>query len=292
MKDRATAAAASAAAIGEIVMNDASADGTNTNNHAKSECGDTASALSQSTSGIAKRRKDLDAYMLLEFHKLSLKISHIVKSYAERAEIGSSDCEALLIFWQARILGESLTASDIAARLNLTRAGTTYLLDRLESKGYIIRERDPHDRRKTRLRLSEAGCGVGNDFAGSGHCLYGVTSGDLHSSISGADATAKKVDAETVGTKVAGTKDDGTEANGTKAGSTEADGTEAVGTEADGIKTAADATPGCLFFPHRSHEEVELFISMLREIVEALPSTSTTSSATASPAKLIDKTNQ
>lgn len=270
-------ASASASAIGEIVMNDVSAGGTNTNNHATSECGDTASALAQSTPGIAKRRKDLDAYMLLEFHKLSLKISHIVKSYAEREEIGSSDCEALLIFWQARILGESLTASDIAARLNLTRAGTTYLLDRLESKGYIIRERDPHDRRKTRLRLSEAGCGVGNDFAGSGHCLYGVTSGDLHSPISGADATAKKVDAETSGTKVARIK---------------ADGTKVGGTKADGTKTAADVTSGCLFFPHRSHEEVELFISMLREIVEVLPSTSTTSSAAASPAKLIGKTNR
>lgn len=171
--------------------------------------------------GLPDRRRVLEADMLLEFHRLSLKVASIVKAYAATTDIGNSDCEALLVFWQAYTRGETLTASDLAARLNLTRGGATYLIDRLEAKGYITREADPNDRRRTLLTLSESGCGIGGGFSGNGmyhHISQAASHNKDHSLAEHIGDTAKS------------------------------------------------------FFINRTDSEVELFISMLREIIDIMPS--------------------
>ncbi|HLN64293.1 MAG TPA: MarR family transcriptional regulator [Symbiobacteriaceae bacterium] len=52
---------------------------------------------------------------------------------------------------------ETLTVSDLAARLDMTVAGATGLLDRLVRAGLVERERDLVDRRVVRVTLSEEG---------------------------------------------------------------------------------------------------------------------------------------
>ncbi|MCY0991042.1 MarR family transcriptional regulator [Nannocystis sp. ILAH1] len=47
--------------------------------------------------------------------------------------------------------------SEVAARLNVTPAVVTGLVDRLERRGYVRREVSPGDRRRYSLRITEAG---------------------------------------------------------------------------------------------------------------------------------------
>jgi DNA-binding MarR family transcriptional regulator len=52
---------------------------------------------------------------------------------------------------------EPLTASDIAERLIEQTPGVTRLVDRLEAKGLVLRERSTEDRRLVNTRITEAG---------------------------------------------------------------------------------------------------------------------------------------
>ncbi|WP_182908325.1 MarR family transcriptional regulator [Microbispora sp. H13382] len=65
-----------------------------------------------------------------------------------------------------------LTVGDLAGRLRLSRAATTELLDRVESRGLVARTRDQRDRRRVYVRITEAGRaaadGAGRDDAGRG----------------------------------------------------------------------------------------------------------------------------
>ncbi|WP_169951946.1 MarR family winged helix-turn-helix transcriptional regulator [Microbispora sp. H11081] len=50
-----------------------------------------------------------------------------------------------------------LTVGDLAARLRLSRAATTELLDRVEIRGLAERTRDERDRRRVYVRITERG---------------------------------------------------------------------------------------------------------------------------------------
>ncbi|MCC6178225.1 MAG: MarR family transcriptional regulator [Chloroflexi bacterium] len=50
-----------------------------------------------------------------------------------------------------------LTGRDLATQLGVGPSAVTPLVDRLVEHGYMRREEDPHDRRYTRLSLTEAG---------------------------------------------------------------------------------------------------------------------------------------
>ncbi|MBX6387338.1 MAG: MarR family transcriptional regulator [Microbispora sp.] len=53
-----------------------------------------------------------------------------------------------------------LTVGDLGGRLRLSRAATTELLDRIESRGLVARVRDQHDRRRVYVGITEAGRAV------------------------------------------------------------------------------------------------------------------------------------
>lgn len=52
---------------------------------------------------------------------------------------------------------EPIRMSDLADRLILSRGGTTKLIDRLESQGYVERTPAPDDRRATVLEITKSG---------------------------------------------------------------------------------------------------------------------------------------
>ncbi len=74
-------------------------------------------------------------------------------AFAARTGIGLSDAATL---GHLHHHGPQ-SPSQLALRLNLTPASITSLIDRLESAGYLIRTRHPHDRRQTLLELTTAG---------------------------------------------------------------------------------------------------------------------------------------
>jgi len=55
---------------------------------------------------------------------------------------------------------EPTTVMDLAAHMGVTAATMSLGLDRLERKGYVVRGRDPKDRRRVHVRLTTAGVRV------------------------------------------------------------------------------------------------------------------------------------
>ena len=72
-------------------------------------------------------------------------------SMAERVGLGATEEKALFLLSR---LG-SLTAGEIAHHTGLTTPSVTSLLDRLESKGFVRRVRDTHDRRRVIVERNE-----------------------------------------------------------------------------------------------------------------------------------------
>jgi DNA-binding MarR family transcriptional regulator len=52
---------------------------------------------------------------------------------------------------------QPLTASDLAARLMITKQGTAQIIDDMESRGYVSRRPDPADARARLVELTERG---------------------------------------------------------------------------------------------------------------------------------------
>lgn len=89
----------------------------------------------------------------------SLHASFLLKAKVEdalQAELGLllADNEALLYVDHAETPPRM---SEIAHRLILSPGGTTKVIDRLESMGYVTRHADPTDRRATVVELTSAG---------------------------------------------------------------------------------------------------------------------------------------
>ncbi|MDY5589493.1 MAG: MarR family transcriptional regulator [Arcanobacterium sp.] len=116
------------------------------------------------TAESSRQRSEAEINAVFELHRLGLSLSAMVSAYAAESGMNGRDAEALLIIWQAQLSHASLTASQLASTLGITRAASTYMLDRLEQRGYLVRRPDPDDRRKTLVRLSSAGSDFGESF--------------------------------------------------------------------------------------------------------------------------------
>src|SRR5271166_5645009 len=69
------------------------------------------------------------------------------ESVAQALALHATDVKALRL-----MRNEALTAGRLAELTGLTGASTTALVDRLESAGYVVRERNRADRRKVTIR--------------------------------------------------------------------------------------------------------------------------------------------
>ena len=82
-----------------------------------------------------------------------------------RRHVYDADQRRLVSAHQASILDhldavESTTLSDLAKHMGVTASTMSLAVDRLERNGYVTRERDAADRRRVRIRLTEAGVRV------------------------------------------------------------------------------------------------------------------------------------
>ncbi len=68
-------------------------------------------------------------------------------------DITATQFQVLRRLWS----GEGMNAQNLAREAHLDAATMTGVLDRLESKGFLRRERDENDRRAVRVVLTEAG---------------------------------------------------------------------------------------------------------------------------------------
>ena len=116
------------------------------------------------TSIATDERKQLLDQLLYELHRLVFASNDLISRYSSKMGLHGKDGEALLQIWQAELAGAPLSPSELAEQLHITRAAVSYLTDRLMESGYVNRETNEADRRKTVLRISELGGQIGHDF--------------------------------------------------------------------------------------------------------------------------------
>ncbi|WP_353956541.1 MarR family transcriptional regulator, partial [uncultured Varibaculum sp.] len=116
------------------------------------------------TSNPTNERKQLLDQLLYELHRLVFASTDLVNRYSSKLGLHGKDGEALLQIWQAELSGTPLSPSELAEQLHITRAAVSYLTDRLIDLGYVNRETNETDRRKTILRISELGGQIGHGF--------------------------------------------------------------------------------------------------------------------------------
>ncbi len=86
---------------------------------------------------------------LQELLELSARVRH---SVAGRLELYPGDLDAM-----QHLMAEPLGPVDLSKRLGLTSAAATVAVDRLQARGHVVREHDPHDGRRTRVVVTPSG---------------------------------------------------------------------------------------------------------------------------------------
>jgi DNA-binding MarR family transcriptional regulator len=68
--------------------------------------------------------------------------------------------------------GTPLSQQDLAERLRLEKSSVSRMAAEMERKGLLVRERDPHDHRHYRLRLTDQGRAMHRQMASTFHSHY------------------------------------------------------------------------------------------------------------------------
>jgi DNA-binding transcriptional ArsR family regulator len=89
-------------------------------------------------------RQQLEGAFMLAVRKAGAIMQLLGAAAAERVGLNTTDLMCLNIL----NLSGSLTAGELARATGLTTASITGVIDRLESSGFVRRERDPGDRRR------------------------------------------------------------------------------------------------------------------------------------------------
>ena len=98
------------------------------------------------------------AYLL---RRLTVELDAVGQRFAVQHGLNRTDVRALVAIMDAARRGEALTAGRLGEAVELRSASVTALIDRLERVGHLRRVRDPEDRRRVSLEMSEAAMAAG-----------------------------------------------------------------------------------------------------------------------------------
>jgi DNA-binding MarR family transcriptional regulator len=98
------------------------------------------------------------AYLL---RRLTVELDAVGQRFAVQHGLNRTDVRALVAIMDAARRGEALTAGRLGDAVELRSASVTALIDRLERVGHVRRVRDPEDRRRVSLEMSEAAMAAG-----------------------------------------------------------------------------------------------------------------------------------
>ncbi len=102
----------------------------------------------------------------LLLRRLSVELDAVGQRFAALHALGRTDVRALVAIMDAARRGEALTAGVLGQAVDLSSASVTALVDRLERAGHVRRVRDPQDRRRVVLEMSESAMAAGGQFFG------------------------------------------------------------------------------------------------------------------------------
>lgn len=95
----------------------------------------------------------LEDQVIIELRRIMRATQLSARTLARESGMTTSQ---LIVLQVLRAQGE-MTARQIAESMHLTQATVTSLLDRLQERGWITRERGEKDRRRVHVRLTDAG---------------------------------------------------------------------------------------------------------------------------------------
>ena len=129
-------------------------------------------------------RTAVEALIAADVRALSAESDQIGRVFAGLHDVAANDFRALLHIMVAETAGSPLTAGELRARMGMSGAAITYLVERMIDSGHIRRDSDPDDRRKVLLRYADHGMTVARAFftplAGHTHdAMAGLPDDDL-----------------------------------------------------------------------------------------------------------------
>lgn len=113
-------------------------------------------------------RPALEALIAADVRALTAQSDQIGHDFAGRHAMTANDFRALLHITVAETTGEPLAAGELRTRMGMSGAAITYLVERMITSGHLLREPDPADRRKVKLRVAEHGMQVAREFFTAG----------------------------------------------------------------------------------------------------------------------------
>ena len=102
----------------------------------------------------------------LLLRRLTVELDAVGGRFAQMHGLNRTDVRALVAIMDAARRGEALTAGQLGEAVDLRSASLTALLDRLEKVGHVRRVRDPEDRRRVSLEMSESAMAAGGEHFG------------------------------------------------------------------------------------------------------------------------------
>jgi DNA-binding MarR family transcriptional regulator len=104
--------------------------------------------------------------LALLLRRLTVELDAVGQRFATVHGLNRTDVRALVAIMDAARGGRAMTAGGLGAAVDLSSASVTALLDRLERVGHVRRVRDPADRRRVALEMSESAMAAGAEFFG------------------------------------------------------------------------------------------------------------------------------
>ncbi|WP_240619560.1 MarR family winged helix-turn-helix transcriptional regulator [Blastococcus sp. TF02-8] len=104
--------------------------------------------------------------LALLLRRLNVELDAVTARFAELHGLNRTDVRALVAIMDAARRGEALTAGRLGEAVDLRSASVTALVDRLEKVGHLRRVRDPEDRRRVGLEMSESAMAAGGEHFG------------------------------------------------------------------------------------------------------------------------------
>ena len=104
--------------------------------------------------------------LALLLRRLTVELDAVGQRFAGLHGLNRTDVRALVAIMDAARRGQALTAGGLGEAVDLRSASVTALVDRLERVGHLRRVRDPEDRRRVSLEISDSAMASGAEFFG------------------------------------------------------------------------------------------------------------------------------
>ncbi|MGY1624660.1 MarR family winged helix-turn-helix transcriptional regulator [Geodermatophilus sp. SYSU D00965] len=102
----------------------------------------------------------------LLLRRLTVELDAVGQRFATVHGLGRTDVRALVTIMDAARRGQALTAGALGSAVELSSASVTALVDRLERAGHLRRVRDPQDRRRVALEMTDEAMAAGAEHFG------------------------------------------------------------------------------------------------------------------------------